>query len=547
MGSKKVVIGLDADRLVIAVCRGAQVLESRDRVLDRKTDHDSLRTTMQAVRSALDKQVEELNVRGLPCHVYYRSPTCVAEVVSSRTRKTTDARGAAQLAITSAFDCDVDLVTISMAAPVRDRSGGSTHVVAAGDRDDVASLIVETIESCGLRVDGMTPTDTPMIAGLIQSIVSNRDAGIVGRLYLGEETSFFAVGEAGGLRLFRRVGFACRQLAEAMSRIHGADDETIELDLETAQSWLREHGVPDRDEVVDESRGVTGMTLRPLMQPVLQRLVTEVRQSIRFGVDEKQRSAIRIRLDGPGAGIANLAQLLEHELGLEVQGDQTVSDEFGLCVTDATRPRVGILPRAATRRRLVTAVRNRLWIGAAAAGLLLGVDALMLQGRLASVHDAVEPLRMTSDAGARLEQRWRTVFHAAQTSHALENRVAATLGGQPPYAALLRIVPGLLPDSVELLAIRMQRSDGASPASAEIDGLAFTMQGRSTSGLRELIDALSELPVIESVELASVHDVEMDGGSAQQFRLALGLTAMPATLESGRMAELAAVGTGGER
>ena len=63
----------------------------------------------------------------------------------------------------------------------------------------------------------------------------------------------------------------------------------------------------------------------PQIQPVLQRYVVELRQSLRFGLPEEERDAIEISVSGPGSMIFGLPELIAWELKLKFSVDSQPS------------------------------------------------------------------------------------------------------------------------------------------------------------------------------------------------------------------------------
>ncbi|MEZ6211894.1 MAG: hypothetical protein R3B46_11690 [Phycisphaerales bacterium] len=83
---------------------------------------------------------------------------------------------------------------------------------------------------------------------------------------------------------------------------------------------LFEIGLPERDTVVDAARSIRGSDILALISPVLQRCVVQVRQTLRFGLDEGARTHARLRVEGPGSRIPGLAEMISEETGLPLDG-----------------------------------------------------------------------------------------------------------------------------------------------------------------------------------------------------------------------------------
>ncbi|MCK4871383.1 MAG: hypothetical protein KAS72_01545 [Phycisphaerales bacterium] len=521
MSAKTVVIGLESDHVDVVVLDGTEQVARKYLSVELEFTSTGFISSLRAIRSVVAETITELGAEGLGCIVYYRSPSSTVELVSSPTKNLQAAFGAARLALGEALSCALDAAVFDTVLAARDARGQTAHVIAAGERSEIARAIADLVTAVGLRPVGCSPIDVPLVRAVTSRVVGSSDRDLRGHAYLGERCSVFAVGHHGKLLLFRRIGFSLSQLVEAAMK--AAPTGNAAVSREQARSWLTTFGVPDRDDVIDADRGLTGASLRPLMQPVLQRLVTEVRQSLRFGVPEELRTEVELKLTGPGSGIPNLADLLSHELGLAVTADDSMTsgdDEFSLCLADAPQPLVSVLPEELATAGRNARIKKQLWIGAAAAGLLVAVDALMLEGKLSDAEQVVARLEMTRDQEQRLSDSHGQLFAAAQASHRIENMINRELEAQAPSGALLKALSRITPPDIRLTSIEFQI--GEEGPIGTLVGYAIDINGRNGGeAIRDFIGRLQELPAIGEASLASAQEMDIDDMHGRQFRLDL--------------------------
>ena len=59
--------------------------------------------------------------------------------------------------------------------------------------------------------------------------------------------------------------------------------------------------------LIGEGYGLAGTQVVPLLQPVLQRFIVELRQSLRFGLNDNDRANLSLFITGPGSAVKGLS------------------------------------------------------------------------------------------------------------------------------------------------------------------------------------------------------------------------------------------------
>ena len=553
MKQRTVLLILESDRVELVTLRGRSVQDIHTLATEFDPSEETLRNAIRKLKPALASASEELGLTSSPCRVYYRSPSAVVHLTSSPTSNQQSAVQAARLALHEALGFSEETASCDAAFLCRDGAGKTSHTLAVGDRSQITTALAELVQGAGFRFKAAVPIDALPQADLVRRAASIDTPNPTVLLHLGLHSSVLAVVQGRSLTLFRPLAFSVDQLLCALRKpfsVQTSADVAAEvastIDRATAIEWLSRFGVPDREEVIDDSRGVTGASVRPALQPILQRLVTEIRQSIRFGVAEERRQQTQIELDGAARGIRNLAATLHHELSLPVDVREGEAAEeagyFGharrLCAEDVPAPVVSLLPHAFVDAAKLRRFKRHLWSGVAAAGLLLALDAGLLFQKTDSAQRALEPLETTVNEQARVENRQSLLYAATQASFRVENRVAEQLATQPAVSALMRSLSLMTPPRVRLLNLEM-RTANDSPT-ALIEGYADAGGRGGGEVIRGYIADIEALPGVRAVELSSVQDVNTAGSEVQQFRLSLELHPPARPLRSGQLQRLLA-------
>lgn len=508
--------------------KGDRVVTSRRIPVSLHSDPTVWAKGVRSSAEALEAVVRELNLAGTWARVVYRSPTQAVDLASFDLRSGNQARGAAILPCLESLSYAASSAVAEAVVMGRDRGGDKRrwHIMVAADRIDVTRAIVEMVESTGLRFESATPIDAAVLAGLIRRAL-NYAGPTHGWLHFGKHSSFFVLGGEGRVRFQRSIGLGVETIVQSLTRpIRMPDENPIELDYETAKTIVHEHGIPENDEVLDSDRQLTRRHIMPQIQPVLQRYVVEVRQSLRFGLPESERDSIAITVTGPGSTIPGLTQLIAWELKLQFKPDPDYPDfDYqqpagpGSELLQSMQDRrflncVNLQPTETANRRQVGQLRKWLWAGAAAAVAVVGFDALRLQSRVTELrgHEATLTSRMTELE--TLDKTHKKLLAALGALAELELTVATEVGARANLRAILQELSILTPKSVRLNSVRLSRENDFMVA--RIYGRASQVNAAGQTELEPFIEALKASPIFLNAELKNVEVTSGQGGMAGQ-------------------------------
>ncbi|NNF43336.1 MAG: hypothetical protein HKN62_09860 [Phycisphaerales bacterium] len=545
MKSRQAVVELLPGRIDVIVFEGSRQVDARR--LPLSTDGDACEWAKTVRRSgvSLQKIVEELKVEGGEARVLYRSPTQSVDLSSFGVRAPNQAIDAAVLSCADSLPYSAMSAVTEAVIVGRDTRGDprQMHVLVAAEREDIAEAIVHLVEEAGLKFVSATPLDAAVMANFVGSELATK-ATHQGSLYVGEYTSFFVVSSGGTLLFDRRIDLGLESLASSLTSpltVRGRG-ETIELSDEDAQTMLQNHGVPDRDAIVHEELQLTGGQVIPLLQPVLQRFIVELRQSLRFGLSEGDRSNLSIRVTGPGASIPGLTDLIGKELGVETRADDGYSSTTSWTTPGATEgelrdalkdPKVlqqlNLLPKELNQHRRFGRLRRWLWTGAAAALAMIALDGVRQHARLRTARDqAAVYASQIADLEA-LEQNVARLRSVMEATNALDATIREEVGLRVDLAACLKELSLTTPQQIRLLSMNFAR-DG-SRTGGIVRGFAYLGdEGRGT-GLDTFIEQLRDSPLFTSVELGNVTMGAMHERKGERFEATFTIVGMARGLE----------------
>ncbi|MHC5006217.1 MAG: PilN domain-containing protein [Planctomycetota bacterium] len=300
---------------------------------------------------------------------------------------------------------------------------------------------------------------------------------------------------------------------------------------------MHEHGIPDTDDAVLDSPLLTRAHIMPQIQPVLQRYVVELRQSLRFGLPENERDAIDITVSGPGSTVPGLSELMAWELKLKIAPDPQYA-EFdyrspagkGSELLDVMEDRqflnlLNLQPGDTANRRQIGRMRRWLWSGAAAALVVVAFDAVRMSARLSDTRREQKSLEAAAAELQSLQKTHRTLNAALTAMGEMELVIAEEIGARPDLRAVLHELSRLAPDSVRLNSMRFARENRVM--SARLYGRAAHVDEQGRTELNPFIEALQASPIFANAELKNVDVGTAGDGTGQRFEATFDIILAP--------------------
>jgi len=519
-----------SDRLDITARIRGRVVDARRIPLDLSNDPTEWAKTVRSLGGRLKEFVGELDVDGASTRILYRSPTQSVDMASFGLRTAQQACNAALLLAGESLRYSANAAILKAVAVGRDVKSAERrwHVIVAADRIDVVRAIAAMAESAGLVLDTATPMDAAIMARLVKRAL--KFAGPQhGWLHFGEHSSFFILGGRRRLEKERAIGLGTETIIQSLTRpIRTPNEEPINLDLSEAREIFHQHGIPATDDVLSEKHQLTRRHLMPQIQPVLQRYVVELRQSLRFGLPEEERDAIEISVSGPGSMISGLPELIAWELKLKFSVDSQSSgfdhnspgtegsELFEAMENTSFLDQLNLQTEEVEARRLSEQLRRWLWLGAAAAIAFVAVDGLQLKVRRTAAQIQVTALKQTAAGVKTLTTTQERIVAAIEALVQMEQVIANEVGAQADLRATFQELSRLTPASIKLNSMRLTRV--GRNVKVQLYGRAIQVDAEnSRTEVEKFVEALKASPMFEAVDLRNVERSLFEGKIGERF------------------------------
>lgn len=518
MKNKMIAIGLLANRIDILACQGDGVIASRRIAVSLDDEAEDWREHLSEAVKPVQAALKELRAHGASAIVFYRSPTELADYATLQFRSISEAKQAAILGCADSLSCPIDEIVAETVVLSRDSAAGrpQTHLLVAADRDETIQAISKFVEECGLKLQGSAPLDAVIMANVARAALRDTKE-ITGHLYIGERRSFFVIANKGALMFARPISLGLESLVQSLTRpirsVGGR--EPIQLSLDTAQDVLHQHGFAKRSQVVHEQLGLTAGQLLPMLQPVVQRFIIELRQSIRFGLPESKRQAVNLVLKGPGSAIPGFSNIIAEELQSVVTPDESYSqfnpttpDSPGSELRDAAcarrmAQRLLLRPTLIARAIQQSRIRRWMWVGAAAALGLVAMDAARFHQKIQTTRIDAEQFEARAAESKNLQETAAKLIERFTAIENLESVIAKETGSQIDIRACLHEISLVTPPNVRLTSIGFSQAD--DKVIGTITGYAFEDRAISARPpLEAYINDLRESLLFENVLLSNV-------------------------------------------
>ncbi|MCU0688432.1 MAG: hypothetical protein MUE97_01635 [Phycisphaerales bacterium] len=557
--SSNAILEISPTRLELAVVRGSQVEQVRAERYNPPEPNADWAEVLRARHSTLKTWVVELGLDRAPVTVIFStSTTCTAIFPCPLSAGSTAADRAARTALGeiagyAITDHPTDAQTIATdAQPVARPAAGSAnaatpqrmqHTLACVEQEHILQLLSQWTTSCGLQVQRLLPIQAAPIAGTILALLaikpSSDDSAPAAHLWLGEHESFLAVGDARGLRLFRPLGIGAESLVEALQRpipSRTPGGEPVQIDRAAARSILERFGIPQATDLLDTRLDIVGQSVLPLLSPVLQRAAVEIKQSLRFGLTEKDRSGLTVTLTGPLARAPRLAEVLAQLCAATISADAaTPATPSTLANTSSTsgaiaqlarndRLELTLLPAELQLAQLSGKARRALWAGIAASAALVGLYAGWTYVSLATARGQIDTLTSQAEEARKLDDQRRALLATQHAARAAAVHINDSLGPAPEWASVMHAIAKATPNHTLLrtLDFTEEPNDGFTAKLActmlAADDPTFALQ------LKDYIEALAKLPVIASVRMGGTNRASTSDSATPSYTFELTVT-----------------------
>jgi len=448
-------------------------------------------------------------------------------------------RRAVRLAHAAAADLipDIDalnITPISIAGPGTGEGNGQL-ALASGMHRELLEEIEAAVRSAGGTVSGVYASQASCLAETAESALAHPTERLSVSVSIGEDSSAIAIATEGRLALARTVDLgsaALRPSYEHVLRDAGRFDTaaTTRSVGSIADEMVSTFGVPAR--AAEMPHGVSGDVVFQMMRPALQRLVFEVKQSIRFTAlgeaqPENQRES-KPTLRVVRTSIPNLSALIAHECdALDASAESDRSSGPGAGIREALKHPGALVPLlipTSTATRKSTRMRLACSVGLAVALAAIGADAWSARNHALGLE------RETGDVQAKLDRVGAiddASIHLCDASKEATAFLARTLAPVAPWAGCIATVAQELGPDVRITRVSGDRDSACSTLRFEGEAGADS-PAKAREALLGAIERLRASELFGDVSVPNINQVSTPTGVVIEFTLFATLKEAPA-------------------
>lgn len=470
--------------------------------------------------------LQQVGVRpGASIRFIYRSPDSVTETINLKIGAG-DLSEPARLALAESTPFPW-AEAVSAVFPLKLNAQSGVWYLGVAERRCNCDLLDALATRNGFRVADSLTDRAMLVDGLARRFAASPDPHARCLVELGATSTAILTAHQGKMTSLRCVDIGYDAFIEAIMRSQSARRDE-ELAFDAAAAVMAKIGLLPRGDISAISNGAVDDSMRPLMRAAVQRLVVEIRQTIRFGLPEADAVTCRIEVGGPGSGIPNIAPTLSSHTDLEVVCEPGGPDLTGapMATDGVTLAGAGwIVPEGESLRRERRLLRSSLLAGGVLAIGLLAYEGITVSRQL-SAERVVLAERQTRVDTLRAEIVARREAGVVSKDLArLEKGVDEVGGEHTPWRAVFHELSSL----GEVYPVRLtDLSSSGVPGgtSWNLKGIVFIDQNAQIDPLSQYIEAMQHSPLIAGVEVGATRRIEVDGRAAKQFSLSAQVRAL---------------------
>ena len=521
MNATTLVIELAPGRLEAAVVRAGRGLSRAAVATEHARWDDAWKTQLREFDAPLKELISKCTNCPRTAVVFYHSPSNASEVLACpSTGRDSGARQAALLAIADQSSIELDHNPHAAQVLLTDPAGDArfTHTLATIDTDETGAAIASWLIRAGLMPDRIIPMQGAHLASLVRRAREGEAGHARLILRVGEQRGCIAAFAGGRLKLVRNVELDLSALTDALTRpivvadAHGAPamplaadpaDREVKLTRAEARALLMSAGVPERGTLIDESRRIKGDHVLPLLQPVLQRCLVEMRQSMRFSLEEIERATTRLVVIGPGAAVPRLGEVVAAQLGVPLEADnRPVSSDLSDAIEQLSTLRCSLLPRVEASRQSIRRIRRAMWTGAALAGLAALGDGVITSSQLAKAESDLQGVQSSTTVARQLIENTQRVAQQTADLTALASAVDVAAGPDAQWAGVLRELAAITPSQVRIDDINLVSEGSVLRCDIRARAIAADVAA-ARADVSAYLKTLAASPLVDSIKLGS--------------------------------------------
>ena len=540
---KQVILEVSATRHEIAVFENGVLLGHRSSRLSPGETEAEWAEGIRTLEAEVTAWVAEFDIAGWQTTVVYNGPDtavlvhdCPVKVGESRAKLA--AKGAVSGTISYPIDQNAHgEFCVFKDSSVPEGEEPKFRTLAMVDTDATLMSLSLALERAGLCPTSFVPAQGASLAAAIK-MFSEHMAADAARivLWVGEHSSVIIAGVGERIVLARLVPVGIETFIEALARpvVTGESRAAPLMNREVAFDLLFTSGIPIIDEQSKSSTSFDVRSVLPLVQSSLQRLIVELKQSIRFGLESKARAHATLLLCGPGSQISGLKESIVGGVGLDAEEPSSVNDSLNseirgdiAAVLTLGSKVPALVTREFATQRVVNTTRRALWIGASMAILAIGADVNNSLSRSSTARQSLEQVASeTSPLVSIGDQRMQLAIAARHGLNHAKARERTLFGSTPSYGAVLAALSALTPEEVFLTEIAFAKEGGS--ARCTIRGWSVADDEMTeTDRFRAFTVAIRSCPLIADTTLGETRRTQEHDRQTLSFSMTLDLVELP--------------------
>ncbi len=531
-----ILVSLSPSRYELFVLRDGAVVASRHARREVGVEDASWPMYLQQFEKTLAQWVAELDLAGKSCCVLHTSPESFSAVYEyDATITPANALSAAEMAAwetlgasETRYAVESSLLMTDQASTTDEAEGRKHHVLVAADTEANVLAMTMAIKGAGLACQCVRPTTAAAIGACIEQLSHRSNPGFV--LWMGEHATVLAAGCTTKLEFVRTIPVGCENLIEALSQGPG-----VSLSASQAQLLLQRAGIPTDEDWQDSTTGLDTRTVMPLIQSILQKIIIEAKQSLRFGISDTLRETMSYEMLGPGSRIAGIDRYLAGGIGCDLVEQSTRQGDADELYGDAAALRlikpntVRLTPYLIKEKNERRKVQFALAGGVGLALLVMGVDAWLTHADIVQTEQTLasvgfDPNSPTLNAADIAIEK----VHRAQQGLALARvRMLNTLERTPVVSELLAQLAELPGKSIALEEITFHTQNDEVQCVLRGRAIVSEEDGDSSNAVASFVDALEQSPLVERARLGETQRITGQQKSYISFQITIDLVALP--------------------
>ncbi|MFH1783773.1 MAG: type IV pilus assembly protein PilM [bacterium] len=184
---------------------------------------------------------------------------------------------------------------------------------------------MELLREAGIKVSGITAAPLAMWNLVKKGGLKLPEDKVVAVLNVGGDVTDINIFKDGVLQFTRQILIAGTSMTKSMTGILVSDFGQIELDVNQAEELKRKWGIPNENEPQMLDNNISSTQIMPLLRPIIDRLVSEIRRSFAYHREESRGQRVEhVVLVGGGSALKGFTELLSRGLGIGVEIAQPI-------------------------------------------------------------------------------------------------------------------------------------------------------------------------------------------------------------------------------